>query len=131
MSRAPLGREPLRAYRTSSAPVEPPAVSFGVSDETTPAAGAGRGKARLPGDDLIDQGLADLARGVESIPALLVSIGAPRLLRLGFAVPNPIPSPELRLYGRLAQAEPDAAHSRYNALIRRLVSFERAVACAS
>lgn len=33
----------------------------------------------LPGADLIEAGLADLGRGVDSIPALLVSIGAPRL----------------------------------------------------
>jgi hypothetical protein len=33
----------------------------------------------LPGGDLIENGLADHARGVCSIEALLVSIGAPRL----------------------------------------------------
>jgi len=33
----------------------------------------------LPGNDLIRSGIEDLARGVESIPALLVAIGAPRL----------------------------------------------------
>jgi hypothetical protein len=85
----------------------------------------------LPGQDLVEQGLADLARGVESIPALLVSIGAPRLARLGIPVPSPIPSPELRLYARLALDDPDAAHSRFNALVRRLVSFERALTCGS
>jgi hypothetical protein len=87
--------------------------------------------ARLPGSDLIATGLADLARGVESIPALLVSIGAPRLRRVGFEVPAPIPSPEHRLYLRLRELDPDAAHSRYNALVRRLVSFERAAECVS
>jgi hypothetical protein len=35
----------------------------------------------LPGGDLIARGLADRARGVSSIEALLVSIGAPRLAR--------------------------------------------------
>ena len=30
----------------------------------------------------------------------------------------------------LRSVDPDAAHSRYNALIRRLVSFERAAECA-
>jgi len=86
--------------------------------------------ATLPGSDLIAQGLDDLLRGVESVPALLVSIGAPRLRRLGFQVRDPIPSPEHRLYELLCLAGADAAHSRYNALVRRLVSFERAVACA-
>ena len=84
----------------------------------------------LPGADLVRQGLADLVRGVESVPALLVAIGAPRLRRLGVPVPEvPISSPEHRLYELLASVEPDAAHSRYNALIRRLVSFERAAEC--
>jgi hypothetical protein len=35
------------------------------------------------------------------------------------------------LYLRLAAENEDDAHSRYNALVRRLVSFERALACAS
>jgi hypothetical protein len=83
----------------------------------------------LPGHDLIDAGLDDLARGVESVPALVVSIGAPRLRRLGLTVERPIPSPERRLYERLHADGPDAAHSRYNALVRRLVSFERAAEC--
>lgn len=85
----------------------------------------------MPGSDLIEVGLRDLARGVESVPALLVSIGAPRLRRLGYAIPPAIPSPEHRLYEVLRRADADAAHARYNALIRRLVSFERAVECAS
>jgi hypothetical protein len=80
----------------------------------------------LPGSDLISAGLEDLRRGIHSIPALLVSIGAPRLRRLGYQVPNPLPDPEHRLYDLLRQADPDAAHSRYNALVRRLASFERA-----
>lgn len=74
--------------------------------------------------------MKDLARGMESIPSLLISIGAPRLRKLGFPIPeNVIPSPELRLYERLSASNADSAHSRYNALIRRLVSFERAAAC--
>lgn len=83
-----------------------------------------------PGEDLIEKGIADLSRGEETIEALLVSIGVPRLSRVGLALPSPIPSPEKRLYERLAREEPDSAHSRYNALIRRLVSFERAAECA-
>jgi hypothetical protein len=86
---------------------------------------------QLPGSDLVETGLADLERGVESVESLLVSIGAPRLRRLGFDIASPFPSPEHRLYERLARDDPDAAHSRYNALIRRLVSFERAAECAS
>ena len=76
-------------------------------------------------------GIADLERGVESVEALLVSIGAARLRAVGFDVPRGLDSPELRLYERLAADDPDDAHSRYNALVRRLVSFERAAECAS
>ena len=56
--------------------------------------------------------------------------GALRLQRLGVAVMQPFDTPEHRLDARLAQDNPDAAHSRYNSLVRRLVSFERALACA-
>ena len=87
--------------------------------------------ASLPGEELVTEGLEDLQAGVESIPALLVSIGAPRLERLGLRVLAPIPNPEHRLYELLRAQDPDAAHSRYNALVRRLVSFERAAECAT
>ncbi len=83
----------------------------------------------LPGSDLVDAGLRDLSAGIESSEALLVSIGAPRLRQLGLAVPRTIAEPEHGLYRRLAAADSDSAHSRYNALVRRLVSFERALAC--
>ena len=85
----------------------------------------------LPGWELVEQGVADLRRGAESVPAILVAIGAPRLRRLGIDVPGrEIPGPEHRLYLALSAEEPDSAHSRYNALLRRLVSFERAAECA-
>jgi hypothetical protein len=87
------------------------------------------GHAALPGGDLVAEGLRDLARGVESVPSLLVSIGAPRLRRLGVDVPALFPSPEHRLYTLLRRTSGDAAHSQYNALIRRLVSYEQACEC--
>ena len=85
----------------------------------------------LPGGDLVRQGLADLRRGEETIHSLLVSIGASRLRRLGIDLPAQpaLTRPEHRLYAKLAESDSDSAHSRYNALIRRLVSFERALAC--
>jgi hypothetical protein len=83
----------------------------------------------LPGADLIRQGFRDLERGDETIASLLVLIGAPRLRRIGFDVPDTPYFPEDRLYARLAEEHGDAAHSRYNALIRTLVSFERAAEC--
>jgi hypothetical protein len=87
----------------------------------------------LPGADLIRQGLRDLENGVESVPALLVLVGAPRLQQLGIDVTRYRRDtlPEHRLYDLLASDDPDSAHSRYNALIRRLVSFERAAECVS
>jgi len=85
----------------------------------------------FPGGDLIRQGLDHLAQGLESEAALLVLIGAPRLRRLGFNVREFAGgSPEHKLYELLSTSDPDSAHSRYNALIRRLVSFERAAECA-
>lgn len=85
----------------------------------------------LPGADLVEAGLADLERGIPSIAALLVSIGAPRLARIGYSVVRPFPDAERRLYDLLAEEDADGAHSRYNALVRRLVSFERAAECGS
>jgi hypothetical protein len=47
-------------------------------------------------------------------------------------LPAQLPSnPEHRLYDLLAQDDSDSAHSRYNALLRRLVSYERAAECVS
>ena len=86
----------------------------------------------LPGADLVEKGIEDLALGLESVEALLVSIGAPRLRsRAGIDVTGDTEDPENRLYELLAESDSDSAHSRYNALIRRLVSFERAAECAS
>jgi hypothetical protein len=80
--------------------------------------------ADLPGGDLVATGLDDLARGDETVPALLVAVGGPRLRRLGYAVPE-VADPERRLYTLLARDDEDSAHGRYNALVRQLVSFER------
>jgi hypothetical protein len=85
----------------------------------------------LPGHELVEQGLVDLDSGVVSVEALLVSIAAPRLQALGFEIRSPLLKPEHRLYELLSAENADSAHSRYNALIRRLVSFERAAECAS
>jgi hypothetical protein len=86
----------------------------------------------LPGADLVRAGLRDIEAGVESVAALLVLVGAPRLRRLGFDVPDDTPYfPEDRLYALLSEEFGNAAHSRYNALIRTLVSFERAAECAA
>jgi hypothetical protein len=85
----------------------------------------------LPAADLVQRGVEDLKAGRESTEALLVSIGAPRLRSVGIELSTPIPAPEHKLYLLLARKKGNAAHSAYNALIRRLVSFERAASCAS
>jgi hypothetical protein len=84
-----------------------------------------------PGADLIRRGIADLSAGRETVEALLVSIGATRLRSVGVEPPSPIASPEHKLYLLLARERGDAAHSAYNALIRRLTSFERTAQCAN
>jgi hypothetical protein len=86
--------------------------------------------ADLPGADLVAAGLDDLRRGEASVEALLVSIGATRLRAAGIDVPEPLPEPELSLYELLRRQQGDDAHGRFNALVRRLVSFERAAECA-
>jgi len=85
----------------------------------------------LPGGEILEAGLADLHAGRETAFALAVAIGAPRLRLLGIDVPSVPEEPEHRLYALLARDDADSAHSRYNALIRRLVSLERALECAS
>ena len=84
----------------------------------------------LPGYELIREGLEDLGAQRESPASLLILIGAERLRRIGLTVgAKDDTSPEHRLYEILSLEDPDSAHSRYNALIRQLVSFERAAEC--
>src|SRR6266446_3929304 len=69
----------------------------------------------LPGEDLVEAGIRDLREGRETIEALLVAIGAPRLRRLGVELPDCLPdNPEHRLYDLLAKDDSDSANSRYN-----------------
>ena len=86
-------------------------------------------KALLPGQELIAQGLADLSRGQVTDASLLVLITAPRLRRLGIQIPDRPRSPscEHELYARLETRFGAAAHSHYNSLIRRAVSFAQAL----
>lgn len=83
----------------------------------------------MPGGDLVAAGLADLAGSRVSVEALLVSIAAPRLRALGLPVGEPLADAEHRLYDQLARQDADSAHSRYNALLRRLTAFESALEC--
>ncbi len=84
----------------------------------------------LPGEELIRAGLRDYAAGMESVESLLVEIARPRLSALGLlptAVPPATLDAELRLHRLLARTHGDDAYGQYNALLRRLVSFERAL----
>ena len=84
----------------------------------------------LPGGDLIRVGLRDAAAGIESVESLLVEIAASRLRESGLPVPAMRPATldaEIRLHRLLAKTHGDDAYGRYNALLRRLVSFTRAL----
>ena len=81
----------------------------------------------LPGAELVEQGLRDLAARSETPESLLVSMAASRLRATGLDVP-PVEGLTAghRLYALLAAENGDGAHSHYNALIGRLVAFARA-----
>lgn len=87
-----------------------------------------RDLSHLPGGDLVTIGLDDLAKGRRTQEALLVSLAASKLRGLGFDVVDPVVDADHALWEMLAAEDPDSAHGRYNALVRRLVSFERACA---
>lgn len=80
----------------------------------------------LPGHELVSAGLLDLAAGRETEASLVVAMAAPRLRALGFDVPpSGAAQPGHRLYELLSEHD-GGAHSRYNALVGRMVSFARA-----
>lgn len=80
----------------------------------------------LPGYELVSVGLNDLAAGRETESALLVAMAAPRLRAIGIDVPEGGgEQPSHRLYELLTESD-EGAHSRYNALVARVVSFARA-----
>lgn len=81
----------------------------------------------LPGADLVLQGIADLERGRDTIAAALAQMAAPRLRTIGLEVPRTQSGRPAghRLYELLAADDAATAHSRYNALVARMVSFAR------
>jgi hypothetical protein len=83
----------------------------------------------LPGENLVRQGLADFQSGLCTVPACLVRIARPRLSRAGLMPENATgqsSESELQLYDLLRREGGDA-YSRYNSLLRELVSFENAL----
>lgn len=84
----------------------------------------------LPGAELITEGLRDVAAGRETVASEIVKIGSPRLRRCGIEVDvtdEQALNADRRLYAILSATHGNAAHSQYNAWIRQLVSFERAL----
>ncbi len=83
----------------------------------------------LPGAALIRLGIRDLLDCRTTVGACLVAIALPRLKETGFMPRNFSPcftQGELTLY-RILRNEGGDAYSRYNALLRELSSFERAM----
>jgi hypothetical protein len=85
----------------------------------------------LPGSELYSQGKADLHKSILSESALLVLIAEPRLKALGIQL-NPRnliipPQIEHALYTFIEERLGPGAHSFYNSLIRRIVSFTHAL----
>jgi hypothetical protein len=76
----------------------------------------------LPGGEIIDTGLADLAAGKVTEESLLVSLTASRLRREGVPIGQVHSEPEDRLYDLLSRSS-DLAHARYGAYLRQATSF--------
>ncbi len=120
-----------RHPNTAEGPVSPPSYT-GFVDATVarllPEGLDEEAVEALPGAELVLPGLADLAAERTTIEAYLASVAALNLIDIGFTVPTALPQPEDAVYRILHAEDEDSAHGRYNALIRRVVSFERAAA---
>ncbi len=77
----------------------------------------------LPGGDIVDAGLADLALGKITVESLVVSVAAPRLRREGIPVGQVQAEPEDRLYELLSRTEGELAYARYRAHLQQISSF--------
>jgi hypothetical protein len=87
----------------------------------------GQVRTDFPGHEIVAVGLRDLAAGDMTSAALVTAMAATRLRRTGLDVPvTAVTTPGHRLYDLLAADDDRAAHSRYNALIGRVVGYARA-----
>jgi len=80
----------------------------------------------MPGGELVDAGLRDLAGGVVSPGSLAVSLAAPRLKREGVPIGVVQSDAENRLYALLEGAKGasgELAHARYLAHLEQMASF--------
>ena len=80
----------------------------------------------LPGGEIVDAGLADLADGKVSAESLAVSIAMPRLRREGVPQSPTHADPEDGLYRLLSQRPDNLAHARYSAYLGQMSSFANA-----
>ena len=83
----------------------------------------------LPGETLVRNGLADLKSGRYTTGACLAAIARNRLIAAGAVADGELRTfsePERQLY-QLLRREGGDAYSRYNSLVRELVSFEFAL----
>lgn len=86
--------------------------------------------AGLPGSALIERGLRDLEDGRTTAESLLVTVAAARLEALGVLAPGLATGPTeapLALYAWLGESGVPDPYSTYNALLRELSSFVRAL----
>ena len=89
----------------------------------------GQDLSALPGGEIVSRGLTDLAEGRDTADAAAVAMASTRLREAGVRVPDVPERSEPaahHLYALLAREHGDGAHSHYNAIVRRIVSFARA-----
>ena len=85
----------------------------------------------LPGEELVRVGLDDLMAGKETVAGALLAIARTRLRNAGLKIEGDRKESgdaELRLYRLLAKDDSVAdPYSRYNSLLRELISFTQAL----
>lgn len=82
----------------------------------------------LPGGEIVLAGLRDLASGSDSLEAAAVAMASGRLRAVGLIVPPQRTGgiASHHLYDLLERDRPADAHSRFNAIARRIASFATA-----
>ena len=83
---------------------------------------------RLPGGEIVLTGCADLEAQRDTAAASALRMASTRLAEVGISLPeSSCPHPAAHhLYDLLSTENEDDAHSRYNAIVGRLVSFLQA-----
>lgn len=81
----------------------------------------------VPGGELVDAGLAALARDEPTPESFAVSLAAPRLQSEGVPIRYPLPDAEQGLYDALCKSSGELAHARYGAYLAQIASFADAL----